>query len=500
MAILDQGGNAVDAAIAMNAVQGVVAPETCGIGGDLFALVWPDATGQPGALNSSGRAGSGVDAAELRRAGHTEIPQRHPGAVPVPGCVDGWIALNSSMGSLELGTLLEPAIRLARDGFPANREMAAAFARRADELLAEEGAAAMYPGGRPPLEGQRISRPSLARALAAIAEKGREAFYAGPVGRGITTALDGAVTADDLARTQAEWVEPLSVEVFGHVGWTVPPNSQGYISLLALAILERLGLKDLEDPLSWHLSVEAYRVAAADRDTILADPDSMTTAVSDLVSDARIDRLAGQVSPDRVGAVGHGTPAPGGTAYMCVTDGNGMGVSLIQSNFYGIGSGRSVPEGGFGLHDRGRGFNLIPGHPNELMPGRRPLHTLSPSLWTGPDGLAAIVGTRGGHNQPQLVLQLVTHLLGRRLEPAVAMAVPRWATDVPDGTAESRVQVEPGLGADIIEGLTRRGHAVTPLEVPQSGWGPMSSILLDATGLAVGAADPRVDTAMAAAR
>lgn len=500
MLTLDRGGNAIDAAIAMNAVQGVVAPETCGIGGDLFALIHGPGFDRPLALNASGRAGSGADAEELRATGVSAIPQRHPAAVPVPGCVDGWLALAERLGSLDLEMVLEPAVRLATDGFPANREMAAAFAGRFEELAAEPAAADMFPNGAPPLEGERITRPRLAATMEGIAQHGRGAFYSGAVGAAISEAVDGCISAADLELAQADWVDPLSIDVFGLTAWTIPPNSQGYISLLALAILERLGVGNIDDPLAWHYSVEAYRAAAADRDEILADPLSMTTDPAALLAADRIDRLCDTISPDMVGSHPAAAQAAGGTAYMCVVDSTGLGISLIQSNFHGIGSGRSVAQGGFLLHDRGRGFDLRPGHPNELRAGRRPLHTLSPTLWTDQARLACLLGTRGGHNQPQLVIQLASRALGSAFEPGKAMAVPRWATDVPASSQEPRLELEPGVSDHVVSGLARRGHLVHRVEVPQAGWGPMSMIRMGRDGLAVGAADPRVDTAAAAGR
>ena len=501
MTILAMGGNAVDAAIAANAAQGVVAPETCGIGGDLFVLLAGEGDDRPAALNASGRAGSGALglAEELRAHGHDSIPQRHPGAVSVPGCVDGWIELHRSKGRLELGRILEPAIRLAKNGFPASRELARAFGGRREELVNEPSAVAMYPGAKPPLEGERIVRPELARTLEGIAEHGRKAFYDGTVGQAISEATGGAITADDLASPHQEWVEALSVDVFGSTAWTVPPNSQGYIALLGMAILHRFGIEDLDDPLAWHLSIEAYRQAAADRDDLLADPDSMAMHPADLVAAARVEEMVERISLDRVADASPANPGSGGTAYMCVVDGEGLGVSLIQSNFHGIGSGRSARGTGFLLQDRGRGFTLQPGHPNELRPGRRPLHTLSPTLWTTAGKLRAVVGTRGGHIQPALIMQLAHSLIGHQQDAAGAMAFPRWASDLAGPSSHpSVVQVEPGAPEAVTEGLTQRGHRVESLDFPQPGWGPMSAITVT-DDLRTGVADPRVDTATAAA-
>lgn len=500
--ILERGGNAVDAAIAANAVQGMVAPETCGIGGDLFGLVAGPGIEGVLALNASGRAGSGAGelARELRMSGAKEIPQRHPAAASTPGCVDGWLALHARLGRIDLDAILEPAIRLGRDGFAASRELAGAFARRFDELRDEVSLSEIYAAGRAPLEGERIRRTGLARTLERIAGEGRAALYEGELATAISAAVDGAITTDDLALHQAEWVEPLSVEVFGATVWTVPPNSQGYIALAALAIQEMLGLPDPDDPLAWHLAIESYRQAAADRDRVVADPVSMSLQPTELVAPARIQEMAARVSAERALEVPPPPPADGGTAFMCVADDEGLGISLIQSNFYGIGSGISVSGGGFVLQDRGRGFTLREGHPNELAPGRRPLHTLAPTLWTRKRELAALIGTRGGHIQPQLVSQLSSLILGRDVEPGRAMVTPRWSVPVPgtDGSGSS-VRVEPGTPDEVVKGLIQRSHAVERLDFPQTGWGPMSALTVSPEGLRVGAADPRVDTTMAAA-
>lgn len=498
---LANGGNAVDAALAVNAVQGMVAPETCGIGGDLFALIAGPGTDGVLALNSSGRAGSGASelARDLRDSGAEAIPQHHSAAVSVPGCVDGWMALHARLGRLDLGEILAPAVRLGREGFPASRELANAFGARAAELSTEPSGRDLYPGGDPPQPGTRIRRVELASTLERIAEEGRNAIYAGPTGNALSDAVGGAITLDDLAHSQADWVEALSVDVFGLTAWTIPPNSQGYLTLATLAILERRGLSDLDDPLGWHWAIEAYRQAAADRDLLLADPDAMTVDPASLVSADRIEAMADRIADDSVAALSPPPSARGGTAYMCVIDVDGLGISLIQSNFYGIGSGISVPGAGFLLHDRARGFTLSPGHPNELAPGKRPLHTLSPSLWTRNGSLAGVVGTRGGHIQPQLMSQLTAHLFGHGLEPGDAMAVPRWSVPVPGpGHATSTVEVEPGTPEAVLDGLAHRGHELEIHKAPNSGWGPMSAIVLDAENLRRAASDPRVATTLAA--
>jgi gamma-glutamyltranspeptidase/glutathione hydrolase len=263
---------------------------------------------------------------------------------------------------------------------------------------------------------------------------------------------------------------------------------------LASAVFQLLAGDPADEALWWHLAVESTRQAAADRDRILADPSSADVDAKALLAPPHIAELAERIDPDRAVPTEPRSTMPGGTAYMCVIDSDGVGVSLIQSNYHGIGSTRAVPEGGFVLHDRGRGFTLEAGHPNELKPGRRPKHTLSPTLWTRSGRLDTLLGTRGGDAQPQLVMQLAGSLMGRDLPPARAMAVPRWQLG-PPADAQSRIAVEPGTPEAVIAGLQQRGHQVEPQAKTQPGWGPMSVIRVSEEGLRTGAPDPRVDTA-----
>lgn len=495
--ILQAGGNAVDAAIAACAVQGVVAPETCGVGGDLFALVHRPGDTAPLALNASGRAGSGVDAAALRAAGLSEIPRDHPAAIPVPGCVDGWVAMSSRLGRLGLPDVLAPAVRLAEEGFPASDELVAAFRAGATELAGVEAARPMLAARR----GSAVVRDRLAATLRLIAADGRAGFYEGAPGEAVSAATDGAITPDDLRRIQADWVEPLSADVWGVTGWTVPPNSQGYLGIGGCAVLERLGwADDPADPQAWHLQIEAQRALAAERDDVTVDPGRVPVPLGRLLDPTRLDAVAASVDPSTARDLYPPVAAAGGTAYLCVVDGDGMGVSLIQSNFHGIGSLVGAGAAGFLLQDRGRGFSLIDGHPGELAPGRRPLHTLAPTLWTSGDRLAMLLGTRGGHVQPQLVQQIAAFVLGAGLDPDEAQARPRWTIEPPLGgtgapvPSGSRVRVEPDVPARIVDGLRKRGHEVVPGDGPQPGWGPVSLVRVDDAGWRLSARDPRVAT------
>ena len=496
--IMARGGNAVDAAIAANAVMGVVGPETCGIGGDLFALVWKPGDTRPATLNASGRAGTGVDPEALRQEGHTEIPPYDRQSVTVPGAVYGWRALVDRFGSMDLATLLGPAIRLATEGFPASAELADALAERADELAHQEAAAGLYPDGEPPRPGQMLTRPGLAATLTDIADGGVDAFYRGRAAGEIVEALDGVLTFDDLARDQADWVEALSFELFGLTGWTTPPNSQGYLTLATLGVFERYGPPHPETAGWVHVLAEAYRSVAWRRDTVLADPESMTVEPRSLLDPDMFTRLAGEIDPDHALLWPPSEDGAGGTTYLCTLDRSGMGVSLIQSNYWGIGT--NIGAAGFFLHNRGAGFSLQPGHPNELAPGKRPLHTLAPTLWTRAGRLHTILGTRGGHFQPQILAQVAARLFAADQSPGQAQAGCRWTIDAFGPGEPPALTVEATAGEDLVSGLEERGWQVTVGVPRERGWGPVGLITVDGHGLRTAAADPRVPTASAGVR
>ena len=496
--VMESGGNAVDGAIGANAVQGVVAPETCGVGGDLFALVHVPGTDSPSCLNASGRAGSGARASVLRDRGHTTMPLYGPAAITVPGCVDGWYALSDRFGCLPLSKVLAPAVRLAREGFPASSELSQTWTRLATRLRTQPSAAPMFPEGHPPVRGQRITRPFLASTLQSIIS-GRDAFYLDRIGASVAEATSGVITTEDLARPQADWMKPLSTNLFGHTAWTTPPNSQGYLILATLSIFEMLGvITDPGHPAYWHGLIEAYRSMAWERDLLLSDPLTGVPA-SDLLDADLLRSRTARIDPDRTVHFPHPPPANGGTAYMCTVDEAGMGVSLIQSNFHGIGSGLSAGRTGVWLHNRGAGFTLSPGHPNELAPGRRPLHTLSPTIWTQGNRLALVLGTRGGHQQPQLVAQVAANHFHAGLDLADAQSRPRWTIgDI--SAAGSKVKLEDRLDGSLIGALRNRGHDVTVDGPWMADWGPISAIRVGLDGLREAVADPRVETALALGR
>ncbi len=496
--VLALGGNAVDAAIAANAAIAVVEPGLCGMGGDLFALVHRD--GSVAALNGSGRAGSGTDAASLRARGHREMPFRlDPVSVTVPGCVSGWIALHERFGSLPLTTLLAPAIRLADAGFAASPLLVGSLgavdaAGRAQlQELAEQATRV----------GARVRRPGVGRTLRAIATGGGEAFYGGEFGQGLMELGGGVFTDSDLAGATADWVPALSIEVWGHTLWGLPPNSQNYLLLGAARLAEEVGLPaDPNDPAWAHVLVEAAIAAGRDRPAVLhagADGDALVDVVSGRAGEIALDRASGSTAPS----------GAGDTTYLCTVDDSGMGVSLIQSNAAGFGSWLVEPATGINLHNRGVGFSLEPGHPAELAPGRRPPHTLCAVLATRPEqGLAAILGTMGGDAQPQILLQLAARLLGGGESPAAAIEAARWVLEParPESTGFDTwlaagghtVAIEGHAPAGWIDGLRSRGHRVRETPAFSGQFGHAHAITIDADGLRRGAADPRTIVGSAA--
>jgi gamma-glutamyltranspeptidase/glutathione hydrolase len=306
------------------------------------------------------------------------------------------------------------------------------------------------------------------------------------------------ITRADLERRQADWIDPIGIEVFGLHGWTIPPNSQGYLTLAAAWIFERLVPPEERSAAALHATIEAYRAVAWERDDLVTDPETTPLPAELLLDPSRLDGRVGAIDMRAAGTWPRPAPAPGGTAFMCTLDAAGLGVSFIQSNFHGIGSGRSAGATGVFLHNRGAGFCLQPGHPNELMPGRRPLHTLSPTLWTHGGGLRALLGTRGGQYQPQLLLQVAANLWWHRLDPADAVAAWRWICDGWGPDDPSRVQVEGRITDGIRNGLGARGHELHTSDDWEPGWGPVSLISVTDAGNR-GVADPRVSTASAVA-
>lgn len=488
-AMMRAGGSAVDAAVAASAVLAVTSQHLCGMGGDLWALVHRPGDEAPAALNASGRAGSGADPDRARAEGFTELPLHGDIRIsPVPGCVDGWVTLLERHGRLDVGAVLAPAIGYAENGFPASPALIASVPRIAEHEWAGDYTA------RDLRPGDLVRRPGVARALRAIVDGGRDAFYLGEFGEGLLAVGGGEYERADLERSQADWVEPIAVDAWHHRIWTVPPNSQGYLALAGAWIAAGLDLPDDPDDPRWaHLLVETAKQAGWDRPDVLHEHADGRA----LVAPEHLAPRRDAIDLDRAASLPH-PGAAGDTMYLCAVGDDGTGVSLIQSNAGGWGSGLAEPSTRIFLHNRGLGFNLRPGHPAEYGPGRRPPHTLAPALVTSGGALRTVLGTMGGDSQPQVVLQLLARLLHAGQDAGTAIAAPRFRLygATPTGfhtwadPSELVVQTEGHAPTAWEDGLALRGHRVARLGAHDSAFGHAHLIDVGPEGLA-GAADPR---------
>jgi gamma-glutamyltranspeptidase/glutathione hydrolase len=495
VAALRAGGSAVDAAVAAGAVLAVTSPHACGLGGDLFALVYEPGVA-PIALNAAGRSGSGADPNVLRAQGHHKMPFTGDAqAITVPGCVDGWLKLHSRYGRLALAQVLQTAIALANDGFAVSPPLADDLARVNAALLPAELAVA---AGKP---GTMVRRKGVGQALRAVAEGGRDAFYLGSFGAGLIRLGPELFCWADLQAPQAHWTAALSLPVWSHELWTTQPSSQGYLTLLGAGILERLDPPaDPADP-SWaHLVVESLLAAGHDRPLRLHDDFDARRFLP-----AEVNLRAVAIDSERASAAGF-SAMPGGTTQICVVDEDRMGVSLMQSNCSSLGSLLFEESTGIELQNRGIGFSLEEGSVAEYGPCRRPPHTCAPALVTGRDGgLRAVLGAAGGDAQPQIVVQLLARLLASASSPGAALHAPRLRLeraqgngfDTWDGPGLPGVVIEQEGAPGWVQGLIARGHRVSVRSRAEAlaGWGH----IIEVSGENLrGGAEPREPTALVA--
>jgi gamma-glutamyltranspeptidase/glutathione hydrolase len=476
--VLEAGGNAVDAAVAAAVTLAVVAPYECGVGGDLFAIVASD--GPIAAYNGSGRAPAGADPERVRRrAGSSRMPLFGADTVTVPGAVRGWFDLLERFGSRGFAELAAPAIDLAAAGFAPSERGAAAIRRAGAQSRSSAAWRAIYESA---IAGGPLVQRDLGRLLGRLRDDGPDALYAGEVAAAIAAAVGaagGCLEPADLAAHRGDWVDPVGQGFRGRRVWQLPPNSQGIAALQALAALDGEPLESMRPLERQPLLVEAARLAVAERDRFVADPDHMEVSPADLLATDRVDRLRGGLRSAPAGSA-HAAADVGQTAYLCAADGDGLLVGLIQSNFLGFGSGITVPGWGINLHDRGAGFSLAAGHPNEAGGGKRPLHTLMPALVTEDGRPTHLLGTMGGTNQIAIQLQLLTAILVDGADLGEALARPRWAL------AEGR-----GILAER-ELLAPLAEAGAPVEEADGRAGAVGyAQALAATGIPLAAADPR---------
>ncbi len=521
--ILKDGGNAVDAAIAANAALGLMEPTGNGIGGDVFVLVWDPETERVYGLNGSGRSPRGLDF-ETALAGAEEDGAFPPfGVLPVsvPGAVDGWFTLHERFGSKPMAEILQPAIDYAETGFPIPETIAyywdrnmgiLAEAYEAGELDEFENARETYltDDGDAPREGEVFRNPDLASTYRLLAEQGRDAFYEGEIARTIDaymTRIGGYLRYEDLAAHESEWVEPISTAYRGHEVWQIPPQGQGLATLQMLAIMEGFDLASMGfmSPEAIHVMVEAKRLAFEDRGRWYADPDFFPVPTDELLSEAYTAERRALISMDKaMETVGFGDPQAledGDTTYLTVADGAGMMVSLIQSNYRGMGSGL-VPDGlGFMFQDRGEAFSLDPDHPNAYAPGKRPFHTIIPGMVTLEGQAVMSYGVMGGAMQPQGHAQVLANILDFGMNVQEAGDAARWrhdgSTEPTDPVTQSagvgELRVEGGVPAEVREALEALGHVIVEGD---GGFGGYQMIYRDPeTGVLHGATEMRKDGA-----
>jgi gamma-glutamyltranspeptidase/glutathione hydrolase len=500
--VLKAGGTCVDAAVATNAALGLMEPASCGIGGDLFAILWVEKEKKLYGLNASGRAPAAWTLEKARSLGLKRIPRQSPLSWSVPGCVSGWQALSERFGRLGLARVLEPSIEYARAGFPVSPIIASHFSWKDAE--APQLSAVYHPGGRVPGYGDVFQNPLLAASYERIAKDGASGFYAGETAERIVAKsreLGGHMSLEDLRSHRADWVDPVSSSYRGYDVWEIPPNGQGICALQILNLMEGFDVPSLgHNSVDYlHLFVEAKKLAFEDRARYYADPAFAKVPVAWLVSKEYARERAKKIDPKRAAlrALPGDPPLDSDTVYLCAADGEGNMVSLIQSNYAGFGSG-ICPDGvGFAIQNRGQAFSLDPGHRNRLEPKKRPFHTIIPAFLTRKGAPVMAFGVMGGDVQPQGHAQVVMNILDFGLSVQQATDVPRiahqgssapWGGEMSDG---GEVVPELGLDPKLLEGLAARGHRIA--KTPEALGGYQAVWREEDPRRYFGGSDPRKD-------
>jgi gamma-glutamyltranspeptidase/glutathione hydrolase len=502
-AVLEKGGNAIDAAVAANAMMGLVAPMMNGIGGDLFAMVYDAKTGKVYGLNASGWAPKGLTPEFLRGKGARGMPGTGIHSATVPGVVAGWDAMLSRFGTKTFAGVLAPAIAAAKTGFPVTELFGEDWELTAGYLSRNREAARVFlPAGRAPGVGEIFRNRALAGALEEIAKDGRDAFYKGAIAKQIletSNKLGGTMTADDLAEFAAEWVDPVSTDYRGWTVYEMPPNEQGIAALMMLNIvngfpLDRWGHNTVP---TLHAMIEAKKLAYADMINYVGDPRFAEVPVRGMISPGYGESRAALIDPMKANCeVGPGKPPYAGsdTTYLATVDRDGNMVSLIQSNFSLWGAGVGVEGGGFVLHNRGALFTLDPASPNVLAPHKRPLHTIIPAMMTKGEGsnqMRIAFGIMGGFNQAQAHAQYVSNIVDHGMNIQAAMEAARFSKG---SFAGCDLYAEARIPDAVLEGLSKLGHAIEQVGDFSDVMGSGQAVMRDESkGVNYGASDPRAD-------
>jgi len=487
--ILKKGGNAIDAAIAANAMLGLVEPTGSGIGGDLFAIIWSAEKNKLYGLNASGRSPRSLKLEYFKENGYEFIPSRGPLPVSVPGCVDGWFEMHEMFGRLTMKDILQPAISYAREGFPVSEVIAYYLASNVKALEEYPNIKEVYaPGGKVPAKGEIFKNPYLANTLEKIVKGGRNEFYRGSIAKEIAAFMKkqgGFLSYDDLSRHHSEWIEPVKTNYRGYEVWELPPNGQGIAALQILNILEgydiaSMGFGSAEYV---HLFTEAKKIAFEDRAKYYTDPLFEKVPVDQLISKKYAAERRKLINPERAGRVfDAGMIEAGNTIYLTVADKYGNMVSLIQSNYRGMGSGMCPTGLGFILQDRGEMFSLAPGHANVYAPGKRPFHTIIPAFITKNGKPWISFGVMGGDMQPQGHVQIVCNIIDFKMNLQEAGDAPRiYHTGSSEPTGEQMtdggiLHLESGFRTEVIQKLMSMGHRI---QGNLGGFGGYQAIMWD---------------------
>ncbi|NNG01348.1 MAG: gamma-glutamyltransferase family protein [Desulfobacteraceae bacterium] len=500
LAILQKGGNAVDAAIATAACLTVVEPTSNGIGSDAFAIVW--IKDKLHGLNASGPSPAGISIEALHQRGITEIPKYGWVPVTVPGAPSAWAALAKRFGRLSLTETLEPAINYARNGFPVSPVCGFAWQLGFDKYREEtDGKSFSHwfdtfaPNGRPPRAGEKWCSPDHADTLDLIARTDAAAFYRGELAEKIdafSRQYDGFLRADDLAAFQPVWVDPISVNYRDYTVWEIPPNGQGLVALMALNTLKGFSFTEKDSIETLHKQIEAVKLAFAKGMHDITDPAHMRTTVADHLSEKVAQQHRALIREEAL-APESSQPNLSGTVYLCTADAEGNMVSYIQSNYMGFGSGLVVPGTGIALQNRGHNFSIDPDHANCLAPAKRTYHTIIPGFLTRGKEAVGPFGVMGGFMQPQGHVQVLMNMIDFGLNPQAALDAPRW-----QWIQDKTVEVEHALPQHLAQALQARGHDIH-VALDNLGFGRGQIICRDPqTGVLTGASEPRTDGMVAA--
>jgi gamma-glutamyltranspeptidase/glutathione hydrolase len=504
-AALRRGGSAVDAAIAANAMLAVCYPHMCGLGGDAFMLIFDPKTGRVEGLEAAGPAAARASISWYRAQGvRGTIPARGPlAALTVPGAIDGWRIAHERYGRLQWASLFGDAIAAARDGVPQTAKLAAWVAGSSAGVMHRPGLAKFYAGGA-------VKNPALANSLATIARDGARAFYDGPLARAVCP-QGSPLTPEDLAAYGAAWIEPISTAYRGHVLYEMPPPTQGVAPLAIANILEGFDVTAMGEGTAahYHHMAEAIKLAYADRDAFVTDPNFVEVPVAAMIDKSYAAKRRALIRSDRALTEAEVVPGltaksnvrnvpAGDTCYFCAADRDGMAVSIIQSLYFDFGSAELGGDTGIILQNRGSFFSLDENHPNRLEPGKRTFHTLIPALLAKDGRPRAVFGAMGGEGQPQSHIALLTRMVDFGMDPQAAISAPRFLLGRTWGEATAAMMLEGRVGDAVLRELAARGHPVMRAGAFEEAMGHAQAIRVSDDGSFEGGADPRGDGAAVA--